>query len=174
MKNDLRITYPNSNYKILNNEVIKYIHSNIKEFMKYAQDHVQNLPYSLYIYYDEYETNNSISYVFYNSLFTGGAHPNNTIFTINYDKNKNKIVDINDLVREKQDILNIFSYQSRKQLENKNEFQNQNIKEMLIEGTKPIKENFKNFAFTNNGIILYFEPYQIAPYYMGTFKILIE
>lgn len=174
MKNDLRITYPRSNFKVLNNEVIKYINTNIEEFMNYSQESVQNFPYSLYIYYDEYETNNYISYVFYNSMFTGGAHPNNTIYTINYDKNTNKIVNINDLVSDNPNILNTFSYQSRIQLGSKKEFQDPNIKEMLIEGTKPVKENFKNFAFTKDGIILYFEQYQVAPYYMGAFKILIK
>ncbi len=174
MKNDLRITYPRSNFKVLNNEILKYINTNIEEFMNDTQESVQNFPYSLYIYYDEYETNAYVSYVFYNSMFTGGAHPNNTIYTINYDKTRHKIIDINDLVRDNPNLLNIFSYQSRLQLGNKKEFNDPNIKEMLLEGTMPVKENFRNFVFTSDGIVLYFEQYQVAPYSMGAFKVLIK
>ncbi len=174
MKNTFRIMYPQSAYKELNQEVIYYINKNIQEFMNYTQDSVQNLPFSLYIYYDTYETDEYLSYVFYNSMFLGGAHPNNTIFTINYNKIKNQKIDINDLIKENPMLLNYFSNQSRQQFENHKEFQDPNIKAMLIEGTIPKKENFKNFVFTKDGIILYFEPYQIAPYYMGSFNILIQ
>ena len=37
---------------------------------------------------------------------------------------------------------------------------------MLLEGTIPIINNFKNFVFSDN-IIIFFEEYQIAPYSSG-------
>ena len=37
----------------------------------------------------------------------------------------------------------------------------------MMEGTKGKKENYQNFIFTENGIIFYFSPYQIAPYSTG-------
>lgn len=174
MKNDIRVSYPKSKYKLLNNEVENYIYKNIQDFKEQTNVFIQDVPYSLYIYYEQYETNNYLSYVFHNSIFTGGAHPNPTIYTINFDKRKNKIITINDLVKENPNILNLFSNQVRMELEKKSNFQNPTIKEMLLEGTTPKPSNFENFAFTEEGILLYFAPYQIAPYYMGSFQVLIK
>ena len=174
MKNDLRISYPRSKYPILSKEIEKYIKTNIDAFIQESTSTIQNLPYSLYIYYDEYETQEYISYVFYNSLFTGGAHPNNTIYTINYDKTKNKIVTIHDLVEKNPNLLHLFSRESRRVLQNKKEFQDLNVSQMLIEGTIPNENNFRNFVFTPNGILLLFEQYQVAPYYMGVFQVYIK
>lgn len=44
---------------------------------------------------------------------------------------------------------------------------------MLYEGTKPIKENFNNFIFSKNGLIIYFPQYQIAPYSQGEFNVIV-
>ena len=41
------------------------------------------------------------------------------------------------------------------------------ILSMLKDGTAPTVDNFKNIVFSNNGLIIYFERYQIAPYYFG-------
>ncbi len=174
MKNDLRITFPSSNFLKLDKEIKSYIDKSIEEFMNDIQGNEQNFPYSLYIYYDEYRTKEYRSYVFYKSLFTGGAHPRNTIFTINYNTKTNTIVDINNLINDYPNLLNTFSYQSRMQLKNTKQFHDPRISKMLIEGTKPSKENFKNFIFSENGIILFFQQYQIAPYYMGQFKTIIQ
>ena len=48
-----------------------------------------------------------------------------------------------------------------------------NMPYMLTNGTKPIKANFKSFVFTKDGIIVFFEKYQIAPYSYGEFWITI-
>ena len=39
---------------------------------------------------------------------------------------------------------------------------------MLLEGTKPTLDNFKNFSYTEDGFKIYFNYYQIAPYYYGS------
>ena len=44
---------------------------------------------------------------------------------------------------------------------------------MMYEGTKPIKDNFKNFVFTKDGILLLFNYYQVAPYSQGEFQIIV-
>ena len=44
---------------------------------------------------------------------------------------------------------------------------------MLLEGTSPKEENFKNFAFSKDGLILFFEQYQVAPYSEGSFRVVI-
>lgn len=173
MKNEINIEYPRTEYKILNQNIMNYINKNIYEFNKTSSIVEQDFTYSLNIHYEEYLTKNYVSYVFYTSVYEGGAHPNNTIYTINYDKENNKIVTINDLIRTNPNILNLFSTKSREELLKKEEFNDPNIKQMMIEGTKPISNNYKNFVFTKEGIMILFEQYQVAPYYMGEFKILI-
>ena len=51
---------------------------------------------------------------------------------------------------------------------------NSDVKEMLMDGTSPKTDNFKKIALTDEGIIIFFERYQIAPYYFGDYNILIS
>ena len=44
---------------------------------------------------------------------------------------------------------------------------------MLKEGTLPILNNYKNILFSDKGLIIYFERYQIAPYYFGDYSITV-
>ena len=60
--------------------------------------------------------------------------------------------------------LSSFSYNV---LSNDNAFKNFNILSMLKDGTAPTIDNFKNIVFSNNGLIIYLESYQLAPYYFG-------
>ena len=43
----------------------------------------------------------------------------------------------------------------------------------LFEGTRPIKENFKSFVYTNDGLLFFFSPYQVAPYSSGVFESIV-
>ena len=45
---------------------------------------------------------------------------------------------------------------------------------MLMEGTMPNTLNYSNFVFSNDGIIIYFSYYQVAPYSSGMFNVLIN
>ena len=68
-------------------------------------------------------------------------------------------------------ILNIFSKISRNEL-----MHNKDIVDisMLMEGTMPNILNYSNFVFSNDGIIIYFSYYQVAPYSSGMFEVLIN
>lgn len=168
----IQIHYPNTIYnnldKLIENNIKSYIHkfkSDIKDF-KIQQDQY----YALYITYDSYVYQNYLSYVFYIEYYTGGAHPNHEIWTVNYDNKLNKVITIDDLVEYNSNILKTFSSISRKELINNERIVDIN---MLMSGTEPIKDNFKSFVFSNTGLILFFERYQIAPYSSGDFKLTI-
>lgn len=173
IKNEINISYPRTKYPLLNETITKEIKTILNEFMEYAKSELEfNFTYTLDINYEEYSYNNYLSFVFYTSIYTGGAHPDNKIFTINYDILNNKIITIDDIISN--DKLLTLSNESRKILmQNKNIEHDKNSKEMLVEGTKPLKNNFRNFVFSENGLIIYFEQYQIAPYSSGSFKVLI-
>lgn len=107
----LNIYYPYTSYKLLNSSIKEKIKTEIDLLLDTIKEYgVQpNQYYSLFINYDKYNYKNYVSYVFYISSYTGGAHPNNTIWTISYDKDKNKIINIDDLVKNDPDILNTLS-----------------------------------------------------------------
>ncbi len=169
--NKILIYYPNSNYELLDNTITNKISNIISDFKSNLNTTIkQDITYTLDIFYEKYEYKDILSYVFHIDEYLGGAHPSHNIWTISYDKQNNKIIDINTLIDKNSNILNIFSELSRKEF-----LYNKNIVDtnMMLEGTKPNKENFLNFAFSKEGLILFFEYYQIAPYSSGEFSLVI-
>ena len=152
---DIKVKYPIYEYYKLN----KVITENINYYLK---DNIDNY-YFLYIDYKDYEYKEYISIVLYISYFTGGAHPNYEIKTINYNKSTNKFIDIDDLINRDKDILNKLSIYSREYFSNNDMFNDKVVFDMMIDGTKSIKDNYK-----------YFNRYQIAPYYYGDYSITIS
>lgn len=173
--NNYKITvyYPKTDYSKLNNVINDKIYGYIKEFKEdvNSSDYPINQYYSLIILYDSYEYDNYISYIFRIEDYTGGAHPNHRIYTVVYDIKNNEIITIDDLINKNQNILNIFSENSREILKNNNRITSST---MLYEGTKPKTENFHNFVFSKDGIILFFQHYQVAPYSQGEFNVVIN
>ena len=165
--------YPKTDYPKLNNVINDKIYEYIKEFKENvnSSDYPINQYYSLIILYDCYEYDNYISYIFRIEDYTGGAHPNHRIYTVVYDIKNNVIITIDDLINKNQNILNIFSENSREILKSNDKITSST---MLYEGTKPKKENFTNFIFSKNGIILFFQEYQVAPYSQGEFNVVLD
>lgn len=163
---DIKVKYPIYEYYKLN----KVITENINYYLK---DNTDNY-YFLYIDYKDYEYKEYISIVLYISYFAGGAHPNYEIKTINYNKSTNKFIDIDDLINRDKDILNKLSIYSREYFSNNDMFNDKVVFDMMIDGTKSIKDNYKYFNITSDGLIIYFNRYQIAPYYYGDYSITIS
>ena len=168
-KNKINIYFPITNYDLLDKEINNIIDTYIKEFKDAINEYKiqENLYYTLYINYDEYTYKNYISFVFNIEMFTGGAHPNHFITTINYDTLNNKFINIDSLIDLNKNILNSLSKESRNILSSDKKFQINYNKDMMYEGTLPDKKNFKNFVLTENGLKILFNYYQIAPYYYG-------
>lgn len=175
-KNKINIYFPITNYDLLDKEINNIIDTYIKEFKDAINEYKiqENLYYTLYINYDEYTYKNYISFVFNIEMFTGGAHPNHFITTINYDTLNNKFINIDSLIDLNKNILNSLSKESRNILSSDKKFQINYNKDMMYEGTLPDKKNFKNFVLTENGLKILFDYYQIAPYYYGETIINIE
>lgn len=171
-KYKILVYYPESEFDVLNKEITKKIDKYIYQFKDSIKDiNVQpNIYYTLDIIYNTYEYKNYISYVFHVDYYTGGAHPNHELFTIIYNKHTNTIIDINSLIKLNPNILNTFSSISRKELLNNKDIVDSN---MMFEGTKPTLNNFSNFAFSKDGLIIFFEYYQVAPYSSGEFQVII-
>ena len=170
---EILVNYPVSGYRKLDNTVINKLNNYIDNFKNDISNNDINVnwKYDLIINYKSFNYKNYISYVFFIEYFTGGAHPNHLICTVNYDTIYDKFVTIEDLVKYNNNILNIFSKISRNEL-----MHNKDIVDisMLMEGTMPNTLNFSNFVLSNDGIIIYFSYYQVAPYSSGMFNVLIN
>lgn len=169
------VYYPVSNYPILNKAVMKIVNNHLNLFKQSTHDkNIQpNQYYTLNILYNTYDYSNYLSYIFRISEYTGGAHPNNIVATISYNKDNDQIITINDLVKDNESLLDVLSTESRKILENNPIFKDKVVQGMMLDGTKPKLENFKNFVFSKDGLIIFFEQYQIAPYSYGEFNVII-
>lgn len=169
--------YPYTPYNKLNKAIEKKINVEIESLIEIAKENTvqPNQYYTIDINYEHYNYDNYLSYVFYTSTYTGGAHPNNIIWSISYDIKNNKVINIDDLVEEYPNILQTMSKESRAILKKDKRFNEQAdiLIPMLEDGTTPTKENFRNFAFDSNGLIIFFEQYQVAPYSFGTFEVTI-
>ncbi len=173
-KYKIKINKPITEFKNVNNQIDKTISKIIREFIDSSKRRVQlNMYYTLYITYKSYKYNTFTTYVFSISEFTGGAHPNNYMKSIRFN-NKGEIITIKNLIEQNSNILNTLSKISRKLLFEKLSSNDNDVNlQMILDGTKHVKENFENFIFSDEGLIILFDYYQVAPYYLGVQKVLI-
>ncbi len=175
MNNKINAVYPKTEYIVLNQNIKRYISLLLEEFMNNQDSAVQpNFDYELNITYEKYQVGKYLSFAIKSEMSTGGAHPNHRIDTIIYDIEKQEIVNIESLMQENKMLLVFLSEESRKKLEQLGNFKQDEFEEKwFLKGTAPTIANFKNIAFTKEGIVVYFPRYQIAPYYKGEYKILL-
>ncbi len=173
-KNKVKVYFPNTKYSLLNRKIKGKIERLLRDFNSHLNDVIPNQYFSLDVNYDTYNYNNIISFVFNIESFYGGAHPDHEIWTISYDTKNNKVITIDSLLKKYPNILNKLSDNAYNLLKNNPKLMESSYsKDMLIDGTKPLKENFNSFAFTDKGLIIFFQRYQIAPYSMGDFHVII-
>ncbi len=170
--NNITINYPSTNYYKVNTFIKEYLETSITDFKSITLDKTKTT-YYLIINYKEYYYHNLISYIFFSESFTGGAHPIHLIKTLVYNIDTNSFITINTLIKNNPNVLNELSTYTYNTLSNKKIFQPQIVNDMLKEGTLPTADNFKNILFSDKGLIIYFERYQIAPYYYGDYSITI-
>lgn len=163
--------YPITSYQNLNIEIEKLIEENIKNFKEEIMiSNVLNQTSRLDILYNSYSTGEYLSYVFTIFQDTLGAHPISFYNTISYNTKTQEIISIDDLVSQKSNFLEIASKNVRDILLKNKKIVNM---EMMMQGTMPKKENFSTFAFTKEGYLFFFSPYQVAPYSSGKFEVLV-
>ncbi len=172
----IKTYYPFTSYQTLNTTVEDKIKKEIDSLKQIAMENMPspNQYYSLNINYESYSYNSYLSYVFYISTFTGNDNSHNTIWTVTYDKNTDTFITIEFLAKKYPSLLDNIAIETRKILEKDKRFTVDNdIKDMLIDGTIPNEDNFKSFAFSENGLIIFFEQNQIAPSSLGDYEITI-
>lgn len=94
--------------------------------------------------------------------YTGGAHGNLAVFSRNYTVADGRAVTLNDLFGRPKKALELMSTLSRKKL-----LQQDLPLDMVEAGTTPDAENFQVFLLEKDGLTVYFNPYQVAPWSEG-------
>jgi hypothetical protein len=138
-----------------------------------------------YAKFDAPEQNNNhyISILTRIGGYTGGAHPYEEVVAYNYDVKNKKEITLADLFVNNPNYLNQISEISRSILierftdnlsegfdsvKEKQAYIKDVIAPMVNDGTDPAKpENFANFTFTKDKLIIHFGQYQVGPYVAG-------
>jgi len=107
----------------------------------------------------------SVLFSFYE--YAGGAHPNTTTESFNYDLNSNAPVRLADLFTPNSNYLTVISdycVRELKKLDTVSGAEN---------GAGPKIENFHSWNITPAGLKITFDPYQVGPYVVGQHQVVI-
>ena len=120
-----------------------------------------------------------LGYVF---TFTGGAHPNHNFFSVNFNKNTQKIFYLSDLFKDLDSAVNAISEYSVKEIlkQKTGRLGEQKTDEDWVkEGAGAQEKNFRIFTIvpkdqkTIKGLKFIFPPYAVGPYYEGTYEVAV-
>jgi hypothetical protein len=111
-----------------------------------------------------------ISFVLHFDSFEGGANGRQELRTFNYDLKNKKQMTLADLFSGVPDYLKKIASFSKQYLVGS---LGESGLDMIETGTKSTSENFKNFVFSDDIVLVYFEKYQVAPGAAGEQKIFI-
>lgn len=131
---------------------------------------------SLYdqVTYDvELANDDVISLLFTDANYAGGAHPNATSSTLNFDLKNNRPLKLADIFEPKANYLKTLSDLSRADLKAKLQKDNMLDEEMLNDGVNPKEENFQSWNLTKKGLQINFDSYQVAAYAEGPQEVVI-
>ena len=97
--------------------------------------------------------------------YAGAAHPGHYAITIVWDAERGRALKLRDVFRARSDWTEVLSRESIATLE-------RDLGEMadpawIAEGAGPLPQNFSRWGLVEEGLVLFFDPYQVAPYAAG-------
>lgn len=98
--------------------------------------------------------------------WSGAAHPNSYSMVMNFNLMAGKKIDLKDLFLPNVNYLQIISDYCAADLKKRDRLE-------FPEGVLPKAENFQNWVFADQGLIFYFDPYQVASYAMGPSQVMV-
>ena len=169
----ININMPQEQNEVLKKEIENFVKQEKEKFLNQIIDSEveKDTLYTLDITYKNFCDEQYDSYLFSITTYTGGAHSNTTFKTINLNRKTNTFLEIDSLIEKNKEFLNKISFETRIYFLFHPKIENIT---MLLDGTRPIKENFSNIIFTSQGYYFFFPPYQIAPYSAGSFEIFFK
>jgi len=185
-KIDIKVTYP---YNVLEyNTIYQFLQTKVKSIKKdngFEDEDIElgmsGHSWSLSINMNNFaEGGNLASILGYVFSFTGGAHPNHSFFSTNFDTASEDLIKFSDLFDKEKIALDVISkYSVSNIIEQKSERLNEKIAEdeWLIDGAGSDLKNYSIFVFVPgedkkiDGIKFIFPPYQVGPYAEGTYEV---
>ncbi len=101
--------------------------------------------------------------------YTGGAHGNLDVMTLNYSLLTGQRLGLVDLFEDPDVALSLMSQWSYNELSRRLGGMRQ--EQMLRTGLNPVPENFASLTLTPQGVRINFQPYQVAPWAAGAQKV---
>lgn len=184
------ITYPTINEALPGarqaNEVIQNeLDLRISQFEKEASSSLEDatdLPETIKSYAEggyvvEYENDRLVSLLFSAEWYLrGAAHPYHTIHPYVFDKKLGKLVPVQDLFKPNSSYLDYVSSYARADLVQQSKEGDAGFtydEEMLKSGTEAVLENFRHALPLKEGLVFYFDEYQVAPYAAGSQQVVV-
>ncbi|WP_133127009.1 DUF3298 and DUF4163 domain-containing protein [Legionella nagasakiensis] len=165
----MNIRYPDEFSSTQVNEIVAaFIKNRKNNFLKMVSKG-DNIPASvtsknsLYIDYKiPYQSHDALSVLFDTSIYhRGAAHPSPALITFNFIHGKQ--VKLEEMFTPGSDYLNRLAKLCREALLKKK----LPTYDLVNEGTKPEKQNFNTWYFSSSGLVIVFNVYQVAPYFVG-------
>ncbi len=119
----------------------------------------------------EFANDNIVSILFLMSEYTGGAHGNYGTNTLNFDLKTGKEIKLSDLFQPGSKYLKKISEYSINDL--KTRMGDMSDDEWIKAGAGEKAENFGSWNLTKKGLMLTFDPYQVAAYAAGPQTVII-
>lgn len=122
----------------------------------------------LYIDYSVTNTKNGVINILFefSYYYAGAAHPGSHSLVLNFDLNHGGRLELSDLFIHDSNYLEVISDYCIDQLKSTGYLD-------FEEGALPQPENYRNWNIQPEGILISFDPYQVAPYAVGPQKVLI-
>jgi hypothetical protein len=123
----------------------------------------------------EYLNKSILSYVEeYSEYVSGYAHPNNFGNTYTYDLRTGLVIKMADLFKANSNYLPTIADYAKAAMNAKFADSSSSDQAAWIEnGTAPTGDNYKNFLISQEGFVVLFDPYQVAPYAAGEQRVVI-
>jgi hypothetical protein len=95
-------------------------------------------------------------------MLTGGAHGNSYRVAYNYDLTEGKKLELQDVFTKDVNAIDVVKEEVAKQMQPVEEFS-------LFDSISTVKSYSKpfNFCFTEQGVVIWFDEYEVASYAMG-------
>ncbi len=159
--------YPATKYDDLNYEIELVINQYIEDFKSQIINLDTEKIYDFNLTFECYQTKQFISFVFNITEDFGCLHPENYIYTINFNEKNCKILLLEDLIYKNENLLEFLSEYCYNDIINRDGIKNSNIENYVKSGTNAVMENFRLFSINDENITVYFNEYQVVPYYLG-------
>lgn len=139
------------------------------EDLKYLPAGVNN--YLEVSYSVEWATNDVVSIQYLTSVFSGGVHPNYFTSTLNFDLKSGKEIKLADLFEPNSNYLKTISDYSIADL--KTRLEDMSDDEWIATGAGADAENYTSWNLTRKGLMITFDPYQVAAYAAGMQTVIV-